>query len=76
MTLIPCWALLSSFDVGRMDYYFGAAMLLMPFCVFLLWKSSRKKHFVWLHNILKVLIVVGVFSILMIDMDLLINRFL
>ncbi|MGB3152488.1 MAG: ubiquinone biosynthesis protein UbiA, partial [Maribacter sp.] len=35
-----------------------------------------KKHYVWLHNILKLIIIVGVFSILLIDIDLVLNRIL
>ncbi|MDC0008367.1 ubiquinone biosynthesis protein UbiA, partial [bacterium] len=39
-------------------------------------KSNQKKHYVWLHNILKFIIIVGVFSILLIDVELVLNRIL
>ena len=36
---------------------------------------NRKRHYVWLHNILKFIIVAGVFSILLIDVELVLNQF-
>ncbi|MEC7262113.1 MAG: ubiquinone biosynthesis protein UbiA, partial [Bacteroidota bacterium] len=35
-----------------------------------------KKHYVWLHNILKFIIVAGVVSILLINVDVVLNRIL
>ncbi|NJB71839.1 4-hydroxybenzoate polyprenyltransferase [Saonia flava] len=76
LTLIPAFLLINKFDVGYMYLYFiGSVMLLLLFLV-LLWKSSSKKHYVWLHNILKLIIIVGVFSILLIDIDLVLHRIL
>ena len=74
LTLIPMVLLISKYRIGFMSYYFlGAEILLVVFLV-LLWKSSTKTHYVILHNILKVIIVAGVFSILLIDVNLLLNR--
>jgi len=73
-TLIPAWLLVTKFDVGLMYVYFTASMLLLVFFIILLWRATDKKHYVWLHNILKFIIVVGVFSILLIDVDLVLNR--
>ncbi len=75
-TLVPSLLLITKFDVGLMNYYFmGCVALLILFLVLLL-KSKIKKHYVWLHNILKFIIVAGVFSILLIDIDLVLNRIL
>jgi 4-hydroxybenzoate polyprenyltransferase len=41
-----------------------------------LWRADAKKHYVWLHNIIKFIIVAGVFSILLIDVDVVLNRIL
>lgn len=73
-TLIPAWLLVTKFDVGLMYVYFTASMLLLVFFIILLFRATDKKHYVWLHNILKFIIVVGVFSILLIDVDLVLNR--
>jgi 4-hydroxybenzoate polyprenyltransferase len=76
LTLIPALLLIYAFDVGYMYLYFYASILLMIFFLVLLWKSSSKKHYVWLHNILKFIIIAGLFSILLIDVDLVLNRLL
>ncbi len=76
LTLLPALLLIYSFDVGYMYLYFNGSIVLLVGFLFLLWKSSSKKHYVWLHNILKFIIVSGVFSILLIDVDLVLNRIL
>ena len=75
LTLIPALLLIFNFDVGWMFLYFGGSILFLILFIVLLWRSHTKPHFVWLHNILKLIIVVGVFSILLIDVDLVLNRF-
>ncbi len=74
LTLLPALLLINYFDVGFMYVYFMASIALLIVFLFLLWQSSSKKHYVWLHNILKFIIVSGVFSILLIDVDLVLNR--
>ncbi len=76
MTLIPSLLLINNFDVGYMHYYFILCIALFIVFLVLLWKSRTKFHYVWLHNILKLIIVLGVFSILLIDVDLVLNRIL
>lgn len=73
-TLVPTYLLIDVFDVGYMSIYFIAAGGLLLLFLGLLWKSKERKHYVWLHNILKFIIIVGVFSILLIDVDMLLNR--
>ena len=76
LTLIPVSLLITKFQLGYMDYYFyGSVILLVLFCVFL-WKSNSKIQYVLLHNFLKFIIVIGVFSIVLIDVNLLLNRIL
>ncbi len=74
LALIPSWLLITRFEIGYMDYYFMGSMLLFIILVLLLWRSNTKKDYVWLHNILKFIIIAGVFSILLIDVDLVLNR--
>tara|TARA_R110002051_G_scaffold80488_1_gene144481 strand:+ start:3403 stop:4230 length:828 start_codon:yes stop_codon:yes gene_type:complete len=76
LSLVPSILLIISYDVGYMYIYFILAIILMLIFLVLLWKSNSKKHYVWLHNILKLIIIVGVFSILLIDVDLVLNRIL
>lgn len=76
LTLIPSWLLVTKFNVGYMYLYFYSSMVLLLIALLLLWKATSKKHFIWLHNLLKFIIVVGVFSILLIDINLVLNRIL
>ncbi len=74
ITVVPAMLLINFFDVGYMYFYFIGSIVLLVFFLILLWKSESKKDYVWLHNILKFIIIIGVFSILLIDLDLVINR--
>ncbi|NAS12763.1 geranylgeranylglycerol-phosphate geranylgeranyltransferase [Poritiphilus flavus] len=74
ITLLPALLLIYYFDVGYMFLYFIGSIILLILFLVLLWKSKSKKHYVWLHNILKFIIIVGVFSILLIDINLVLNR--
>ncbi|RNC92604.1 MAG: ubiquinone biosynthesis protein UbiA [Allomuricauda sp.] len=76
LTLIPALLLITEFEIGYMYLYFGACILLLVLFILLLVKANNKRHYVWLHNILKFIIVAGVFSILLIDVDLVLNRIL
>tara|TARA_R110002050_G_scaffold204522_3_gene340068 strand:+ start:5572 stop:6477 length:906 start_codon:yes stop_codon:yes gene_type:complete len=76
LTLIPSLLLILKFDVGYMYIYFiGCIFLLLLFLILLL-RSDSKMHYVWLHNILKFIIIAGVFSILLINVDVVLNRIL
>ena len=74
LTLIPAYFLVNKFQIGKMNYFFYLGVSLIAFFLVFLWKSKNKPHYLLLHNILKVIIVVGVFSILLIDVDLLLNK--
>lgn len=76
LTLVPALLLIKSFDIGYMYLYFMACIALLILFLILLWKAKGKKHYVWLHNIIKFIIVAGVFSILLIDVDVVLNRIL
>lgn len=76
LTLVPAFLLIKYFDVGYMYIYFGISIALLLLFMFLLWKAKTKKDYVWLHNILKLIIISGVFSILLIDVNLVLNRIL
>jgi 4-hydroxybenzoate polyprenyltransferase len=76
LTLVPALLLIKTFDVGYMYLYFVGCIVLLLLFLVLLGKSKGKRDYVWLHNILKFIIVAGVFSILLIDVDLVLNRIL
>ncbi|MBJ6369880.1 geranylgeranylglycerol-phosphate geranylgeranyltransferase [Snuella sedimenti] len=76
LTLIPVYLLLYNFKVGYMYLYFYLCVFLLLVFLVLLWNSKTKKHYLILHNILKFIIVTGVFCILLIDVNVVLNRFL
>lgn len=67
LTVLPVYFLINIFDVGYMDIYFYACFIILIFFGLRLWKSESKADFLLLHNVLKFLIVSGVFCIVLID---------
>jgi 4-hydroxybenzoate polyprenyltransferase len=76
LTLIPVLLLVTKFEIGYMYIYFYGSLLGLGVFVFFLWKSAKKLHYILLHTILKLIIVVGVFSIILINIDLVLYRIL
>ena len=74
LAIIPIMLLTTKYNTGLMEYYFYVSLLLLIFFLFFLYFSSAKWQYLLLHNILKLIIVTGVFSILLIDLDEVINR--
>ena len=73
LTILPVYILIEIFDVGYMDSYFYFCLILLIFFSLSLWKAVSKKQFIMLHNLLKFLIVAGVFSIILIKPSVLWN---
>ena len=71
LTIIPVYYLINIFDVGYMDIYFYIGFMIMIFFGIQLCKSETREQFVQLHNILKFLIVAGVFCIILINPSIL-----
>lgn len=67
LTVIVTTILLTRFTLGKMYYYFSFSILTLLFFALLIFRSKAKKHFLQLHLLLKALIVIGVFSIVLID---------
>ena len=74
LTLFPAYLLLFRFEIGHMYLYFYFSVSLLILFMVLLWKSRRKIHYLILHNILKFIIVAGVFSIVLINVNVVLNR--
>jgi 4-hydroxybenzoate polyprenyltransferase len=67
LTIIPVYFLINVYDVGYMDIYFYSGFIIMIFFLLYLWKWNTKEKYVVLHNVLKFLIVAGVFCIVLIN---------
>lgn len=76
LTLMPTYLLVAKYNVGDMCVYFYLCIVLLIVFLVFLWKSNTKRQYLILHNILKFIIIAGVFSILLIDIDLVLKRIL
>lgn len=74
LTLVPTYLLLFRFQVGYMYFFFYLSLFLLIIYLLLLWLSKTKMQYLILHNILKFIILAGVFSILLIDVGVILNR--
>jgi 4-hydroxybenzoate polyprenyltransferase len=74
LTSIPLYLLLTQYDVGHMDFFFYLSVLLLLIFLLLLWKSNTKIQYLILHNILKFIILAGVFCIVLINVNIVLNR--
>ena len=72
-TIIPIYFLVEIFEVGYMDIYFYLSLIILIFFLQKLWNSNSKTDYLKLHNILKFLVVTGVFCIVLINPEVLIH---
>ncbi len=73
LTVIPVYLLIEVYDVGYMDMYLYAGMLVIIWFLMLLRTAKTQREYLRLHNILKFLIVAGVFCIVLIDPSVLVH---
>ena len=73
-TLFPIIILFNYSAISDMKYYFYFAMIVLVFVGYYLWKSTKRNQYTFLHNVLKLLLLIGVFSIIFIDASLLIDK--
>ncbi len=74
LSLLPVIILSYYPAIQYMKYYFFLAAITLTFISFFIWKSNTKKQYQRIHNILKILLLIGVFSLLLIDKSLLLDR--
>ncbi len=74
LTLIPITILFNYPAITYMRYYFYFAAFILVFIGFYAYKAENIKQYSLLHNILKVLLLIGVFSLLFIDKSLIVDR--
>jgi 4-hydroxybenzoate polyprenyltransferase len=67
LAVLPLYFLINSHDTGYMNMYFYLSYISLIVFLFLLQKANSIKDYLWLHNILKLIIVAGVFSIILIN---------
>ncbi len=75
-TLDPIYFLWKYPEIGMMKYYFYFVGIVFALFLFLLWKANSKKDYVIIHNIVKLVIVIGVISLMLLDTSVIIQRIL
>jgi len=75
-SVVPVYLLLTRYEIGYMHVYFYASLALLMLVIALVWWSNKRSDYVRLHNMLKFIIVSGVFGILLIDVNVVLNRLL
>lgn len=73
LTIIPIYLLIEVYDVGYMDIYFYTGMIVIIIFLIKLWNAGSQEQYLLLHNMLKLLIVAGVFCIVLIDPSVLVH---
>jgi 4-hydroxybenzoate polyprenyltransferase len=74
LTFIPIIILFSYPSLSYMKYYFYLALLTLFFVGFYLLKSNTKNEYRFLHNVLKLLLLIGVLSLVFMDTSLLLEK--
>lgn len=74
LTLFPTLFLLSDPALSYMKYFFYLSFLTLVYVGFYLWKSNQQRQYTFLHNILKILLLIGVISLVFIDISMLIEK--
>jgi len=69
LALIPSYLLIFKYNIGDMGFFFYGSIIALFVFVIMLWKSNKKLHYILLHNILKFIVVAGVFSIALINVN-------
>lgn len=74
LAFVPTVLLFSYKGITYMKYYFYFAGAILIFIGFYLFKAKNKKQYQMLHNVLKILLLIGVFSLLLIDKSILLDK--
>ena len=74
LTVLPSMTLFRYPALSAMKYYFYFALTVLFILGVCLWRSSETKQYRMMHNVLKVLLLIGVFSLIFIDTSLIVEK--
>lgn len=69
MCLLPIFLLSNYFDVGYMQYYLYFTLFFLLFFLIFLWKKTSQNTYILLHNSLKIILIIGIFSVMFINLN-------
>lgn len=76
LTMNPVYFLWEYPEIGMMKYYFYLVGIVFVLFLVFLWKAKTKRDYVILHNTIKLIIIIGVLSLMLIDTSVIIKRIL
>lgn len=76
LTLLPIYLLWEYPEIGYMKYYFYVTGIILAIFMGILWFNTSEKKYLILHNITKLVLLLGVFSLALIDTSVIIKRLL
>jgi len=74
MSFFPLYFLFKYPEIGYMKYYFVFAVIGLVMVGILVWYSRNKRNYLFLHNLLKLILVAGVLSLVLLDTSVIIER--
>lgn len=74
MTLIPAIILFTYPAISYMKFYFYFAAMVLVYVSIYLWKATTRNQYMRLHNILKLLLLIGILSLIFIDTSLVLEK--
>lgn len=74
LSMMPIYFIIAYPEIGWMKYYFVFSVFGLTLIGVLIWFSKTRFHYLLLYNLIKLLIVVGVFSLILIDTTVIIER--
>lgn len=75
-TIVTALLLTQFFEIGKMYIFFYFSIAALVFVIIYTFFAATKFQFIVLHNLIKLIIVLGVISIVLIDAELLIDKIL
>lgn len=76
INILITWYLLTIFDLGTMDYFFYLSVSLLSVVVVLVFLAQHQQQYMRIHYLLKLLILLGVFSIILLNPSLILSKLL
>lgn len=73
LTILPAVTLIYYFEIGYMAYYFYFSLIMLSIFLVQLWQAKNKKAYNALHVSLKLLLILGVLSIVLINPKVILN---
>ncbi|MDO4782061.1 MAG: geranylgeranylglycerol-phosphate geranylgeranyltransferase [Capnocytophaga felis] len=66
---VPIYVLIAHFNVGYMSYYLIFSQCVLLLSLVILWSGNFQNRYILIHNILKFVLIAGIFSVLLIDLN-------